>query len=239
MGHPRFVRRVAAAQGVTLGQETWLTSLTNNVTTSWLASAGKGWAPQTGDAVVRATYLDNGSDVDPIGVSIGGHAVTVRDKDDAGHGGSVRGCGVWLGTVRGLPTGSPLDVVMTTSGLNGAGKIAIRIADLAGWSGTVGSHVAAVVTGGLAVNHASVSRTLVGGNGLLLAVACTSDADTTPLAAAGWTQTGEYTVGTSVGASNDAAVFTRTGGDAGTTVSFVPTSATAWSNWAAGFLEIL
>jgi hypothetical protein len=239
MGRPRLVRSATSSQGVTLGAGTWLTSLSNAVTTSWLASAGRGWTPQTGDALVRVAYLDNGTDVDPVSLSIGGAAVTARDKADAGHGGPVRGCGVWLGTARSLPAGSPLDVVLTTSGANGAGKIAVRITDLAGWGGTVGCHGADVVTGGLAVRQASLSRTLLGSGGLLVGIACTSDADTTELSAAGWTKTDEYTVGTTVGASNDAAVFTRTGGDAGGTVSFVPTSDTGWSEWSLGFLELL
>src|SRR4051812_9675452 len=206
------------AQGVTLGSGSWRTSSANAVTTSWLAADGKGWTPATGDALVRLAYLDNGTTVDPVSLTIGGHAVTVRDKADAGHGGTLRGCGVLLGTVRGLPTGSPLDVVMTTSGAVGAGRIALRITDLVGWGGTAGGHNAAVVTGGAAVKQVSTSVTLAGSGGLLAGIACVADADSQPLAAAGWTFTDDITLGTVAGASIVAACFVRTGGDAGSSV---------------------
>jgi hypothetical protein len=214
VGGPRLVRSATSSAGVTLGAGSWRTSSANAVTTSWLARTARAGPRQTGDALVRLAYLDNGTTVDPVSVSIGGHAVTMRDKADAGHGGTLRGCGVLLGTVRFLPTGSPLDVVVTTSGAVGAGRIALRITDLAGWGGNVGGHNAAVVTGGAAVKQASTSITLAGNGSLLTGIACVADADSQPLAAAGWTLTDDITIGTVAGASIVAACFVRTGGDA-------------------------
>jgi hypothetical protein len=239
VGHPRLVRSATASAGVTLGTGSWRTSSANAVTTSWLVADGKGWTPQTGDALVRLAYLDNGSTVDPVSVTIGGHAVTVRDKADAGHGGTLRGCGVLLGTVRGLPTGAPLDVVAATSGAVGAGKLALRITDLAGWGGTVGGHDAAVVTGGAAVKQASSSVTLAGSDGLLVGIACVADADSQPLAAAGWTLTDDITLGTVAGTSIVAACFVRTGGDAGSSVALTATTGLGWSDFGVGALELL
>lgn len=230
---------VAKALGVTLGAASPRASVTYSVTTSWLASGNLGFAPQTGDALALISYLDNGSDVDPVALTIGGQAVTVREHTDAGHGGTVRGCGALAGTVRGLATGAQRDVVVTTHGNNGAGRIAAWFVDLVGWTGTVGAHAPILVTGGAGVTQASGSITVVGGGSLLVAIVCVSDADTGPLVAAGWTKFAEATVGTAAGTSNAAACFSRTGGDPGAVVGFTAVGDLAWSEWAGVVLEIL
>lgn len=230
-----FLMGAPAAPGVTLGAGVRLVASANGVTTTWAAA----YTPQTGDALVRALFLDNGTGVDPVSFAIGGTAVTVRQKADAGHGGTSRGMGVWIGTVRGLGAPSARDVTMTTSGTTGAGKIIVRVTDLAGWTGSVGHGNAAVATGSTLLKQFGVSAALLGSAGLLVGVGGVADANCTPLSAAGWTKTDEAVVGTAAGVSCDAGFFTTTGSDAGSTKDFTATSDVAWTDWAAGFLELL
>jgi hypothetical protein len=227
-----------APQGVTLGQLAFRGAFANDVTTTWAVSAGLGWVSLTGDVLVRAVYLDADSDVYPITVSIGGRSVTEADSDDAGRGGETRGCGVFLGTARSLPIGSPLDVTIAASGEAGAGRIGVWLSDIAGWGGVVGCHTADVVTEGAAVTRVSTVATLAGSGGLLVGIAGVSDADSGPLTADGWTRTSTATIGTTAGSSLAAAVWSRTGGSVGQIVDLTVDASLAWSEFAVGFLEL-
>lgn len=224
-----------------LGASTLLTSSPSAVTTSWLASAGSGFAPVTGDAVVRLLALDNGTNVWPVTVTIGGSAVLFRVGQDAGHGGASRGVMAWIGTVRGLPAGSALDVVLTTSGATtGATRIMLRVSDLSGWTGNAGGSGSALVVSGSATG-VSTSATLARTGGLLVGVAGVNNANLgvpPGLSASGWTKETEGSVGTTVGNSSDAVWVTATGGVAGTTKALAVAGAGTASDWAAAMLEL-
>lgn len=228
---------VATSAAPTIGAGLLLTSNPNAQTTSWLAASGSGFTPATGDALLRMLALDNGTGQYPPTVTVGGATVTFRAGADAGHGGTSRGVMLIIGTVRGLPTGSPLDVVVTTPGAAGIGRVVIMLSDLAGWGGSVGATNQAIVTG-TSVAQISASITLTRPGGLLVGVAGSANANTTPLSVVGWTSEGETTVNTTAGASSDAIFVTATGVGAGSVKALTATSGTAWTDFGAGLIEL-
>lgn len=226
----------------TLGAARLLTSSANAVTTSWLASGGSGYTPAVPDALVRVFAADNGTGVAPIGVTIGGAAVTLRVAADAGHGGTSKGASVGIGTVRGLATGSALDVVMTTSGTTGAGKILLLVTGLVGWGGAVGASNSALVNGASA-GGVSTSVTPAAAGSLLVGVGGVVNINCAPLVAGGWNIDASPSIGTTAGNSTAAVMVSVTGGAAGAakglTVAPDPTAPTqAWTDFAIAVLEL-
>src|SRR5206468_3611846 len=153
-------------------------------------------------------YEPNGTSTLPISVTIGTTTVTQRLSVN---GGNALESGVWIGTARALPTGSALDVVITSTGSTGnpIGRLVVRVVDIHDWGGLVGVVTTPTITQGTSATQVSVTGTATSATSLLTGLAGVVNANCTPLTVAGWTLGNESTVGTTAGSSSDAIFVDR------------------------------
>jgi hypothetical protein len=224
-----FAHRHAVAAPIALGTGTTLKESTNFNGHTW----GGAHSPATGKVIVLAAGRCNGSSVSMGTVTLGATTLTQRVFRAGGSGGEAF---VWIGTGTGLATGSALAFEIDGNNL---GNIVLRIYDLSGWGGSVGDNGSNQTDTGSPDSITASIDNLVGSGSFCVGVVGAVNGACDPFTASGWT----HLLSTDTGPNNDtdtaAGFFRRTGGAAGTSLNFTPTSDTADNQWACGLLELI
>jgi hypothetical protein len=192
------------------------------------------WTPTSGDVVLRMTFRESETNIEPLVVTVGGVDLTKQTGDTVGDPATA---GVWIGTGRGISPGSPVDVRVNTNLSNRINKVEVRVDPLLNWGGSVGGKNSVLVDGSIAVTSVSVSATMARSTRLVLGAAVALDANCEPLTVSGWNVDDHQTSGSSALASTAAVFASGTGGNAGSTKTLKASSATACTEWAAAILE--
>jgi hypothetical protein len=208
---------------------------TNFVTFTWPSL----WRPATGKIVIgfvaRATVVQPVDD--PLPVTLGGVAVTQRRLAQTAVDGDPTRALAYLGTASGLSTASALTLVVDFG--RQWGNVAGFIGDLIGWSGSVGATAGAVYSSFNTTTGPTASGVLQQSGKLLIGLGGQSSGTGDPYSASGWTKlTDVQSEPGSAGIDSSCGVWTRTGGTAGDTVNLIPTSGTAYTDWASAWMEL-
>lgn len=223
-------RFAAATTPITLGAGSTLTDSVNfNTARTWAAAHN----PASSKVLLLGGGRCLGSGVDMGTVTLGAATFTQRAFRAGGSSGKAF---VYIGTATGVATGSAL--ALEIAGGNNLGNVVFRLYDLNDWGGTVGNSGDNQTDTGTPTSISASIASLMESSSFCVGVVATVNGGCDPFTASGWTHRLSADCGPNNDSDSAAGFFSTTGGSAGASLSFTPTSGTADDQWACALLEL-